>query len=240
VRVLVACLLLLFGGIATVEAKPAPSNTIGILSIETIGVSDVVASQFELEVEESLAGEEKRAIDRETLHERLVDSDYVEGCLYGPCLAALRSATGVPLVLVARIQGEGSSYSFVITLVDTKTGMFTSQIADACHVCTIEEAIGTATLATISLLTGTGGAEVSKFSSSAAATTDLKSFKKVNPLKTSFRRTGLIFLGVGALAAVSAGYFKNQDKNGAAIVSGGAATAFIASGTTMLLLSRRF
>ena len=145
-----------------------------------------------------------------------------------------------PLVLVARIQGEGSNYSFVITLVDTKTGMYTSQIADSCAVCTIEEAISTATMATIALLMGTGGAEVSKFSASAAATTDLKAFKRVKPLRTSFRRTGLIFLGVGVLAVATTGYLWNEEKDLAATISGTTATAFVASGVTMLLLSRRF
>jgi hypothetical protein len=211
----------------------ADTNAVGILSIETTGVSKTVAGQFEEEVEESLSGSDLRTIDRETMRERLSESDYIEGCTFGPCLSVLRAATGVPLVLVARIDRVGSSYTFVITLLDTKTGMFTSQVAQPCEVCTIEEAIGTATLATIALINGTGGAEVSEFSSSAASTTDLSSFRKSKPLKGTIRRTGLIFRGLAT-------YFWTQDKESATFASGATGAAFITSGATMLLLSRRF
>jgi hypothetical protein len=218
----------------------ADTNAVGILSIETTGVSKTVAGQFEEEVEESLSGSDLRTIDRETMRERLSESDYIEGCTFGPCLSVLRAATGVPLVLVARIDRVGSSYTFVITLLDTKTGMFTSQVAQPCEVCTIEEAIGTATLATIALINGTGGAEVSEFSSSAASTTDLSSFRKSKPLKGTIRRTGLIFLGAGIVAGGLATYFWTQDKESATFASGATGAAFITSGATMLLLSRRF
>ena len=208
------------------------------MSVETHGVSATVASQFEQELEESLGDGGLRLIDRETLRSRLVDSDYVEGCNFGPCLAALRAATGVPLVLVARIEKVGSSFKFVITLIDSKTGMFTSQVAQPCEVCTIDEAVGTATLATIALINGTGGAEVSEFSSSAAATTDLD--RKSKPLKRTLKRTGLIFLGAGIIGGGLAAYFWKTDKDDAMLLSASAGGAFVTSGTTMLLLSRRF
>jgi hypothetical protein len=216
------------------------AEVVGILSIETTGVSNVVAGQFEAEMEEALEGVGMEGMDREKLRERLADSDYLEGCTYGPCLAALREATKVPLVLVARIAGVGSNYTFVITLVDTKSGMYTSQIAQTCPVCTIEEAISTATLATISLLTGTGEAEVSEFSSDASSTIDLRSYRKSRPLKRSVRRTGLIFLGAGVVGGVLGGVLWKQERKRGAVISGSAGAAFITTGATMLLLSRRF
>ena len=216
----------------------ANKNAVGILSIETTGVSKTVASQFELEVEESLKGSDLRIIDRETMRSRLEDTDYVEGCTFGPCLSVLRAATGVPLVLVARIDRVGTNYTFVITLVDSQTGMFTSQVAQPCEVCTIEEAIGTATLATLALINGTGGAEVSEFSSSAASTTDLD--RKSKPLKRSIMRTGLIFLGAGVVAGGLGAYYWKQDRDTPALVGVAGSAAFITSGATMMLLSRRF
>lgn len=235
-----AVVLCILVGVAGTGSAHADTNTVGILSIDTTGVSEVVAEQFESEVEEALEGVGMRSVDREKLRERLAGSEYLDGCSYGPCLAALRVATHVPLVLVARINGVGSSYSFVITLVDTKSGMFTSQVAQSCPVCTIEEAISTATLATISLLTGTGEAEVSEFSSTASSTTDLRSYRRSRPLKKSLGRTGLIFLGAGAATGALSLLLWRQDRNDAAIFGGTVGTAFIASGATMLILSRRF
>lgn len=234
---LVACACVLLLGMGSAFAN---KNAVGILRVETTGVSKTVAGQFEIEVEESLRGSDLRIIDRETMRERLVDTDYVEGCSFGPCLSILRAATGVPLVLVARIDRVGSSYTFVITLVDTQTGMFTSQVAQPCEVCTIEEAIGTATLATLALIHGTGGAEVSEFSSSAASITNLRSYRKSKPLKRSVRRTGLIFLGAGVLAGGLGAYYWKQDRDTPAIVGVASSAAFITGGATMMLLSRRF
>lgn len=229
------CLYL--GGLSSAHAE---TTAVGILSVETSGVSETVAGQFEQELEESLGDGGLRLIDRETLRSRLVDSDYIEGCTFGPCLASLRAATGVPIVLVARIVKVGSSFKFVITLIDTKSGMFTSQVAQPCEVCTIDEAVGTATLATIALINGTGGAEVSEFSSSAASTTDLRSYHKSKPLKRTLKRTGLIFLGAGIVGGGIAAYFWKKDNDNGMLIGGSAGAAFLTSGTTMLLLSRRF
>lgn len=217
-----------------------PTNTVGILSIETRGVSKLVAGQFEREVEEALSNGGLRSVDRETLRERLSSSDYIEGCTFGPCLSVLRTSLGVPLALVARLDRVGSSYNVVITIIDTKTGMFTSQVAQPCEVCTIEEAISTATVAMIALINGTGGAEVSEFSSSAASTTDLRSYRKSKPIKNTIRRTGLIFLGAGILGGGLAGYFWKKDNDTGMLLSGAGGAAFITSGATMMLLSRRF
>lgn len=218
----------------------AAPNVVGILDIQTRGVSKVVAEQFETEIEEALEGVGMRAVDRETLQRRLLDSEYLEGCFYGPCLAAVRAATGVPLVMTARFEGEGSNYTFVITLIDSRTGMFTSQVAQTCPVCTVEEAISTATLATISLLTGTGEAEVSEFSSSAAATNDLRSYHRSRPMQSSLRKSGLLFVGAGILSGVLGALYWSKNPKEVAWIGAGAGTALIVSGTTMLVLSRRF
>ena len=218
----------------------ANKTAVGILSVQTSGVSKTVAGQFELELEESLGEGGFRLIDRETLRERLVDSDYVEGCTFGPCLSEVRAATGVPLVLVAHIEKVGSSFNLVITLIDTKTGMYTSQVAQPCEVCTIDEAVKTATLATIALIKGVGGAEVSEFSSSAVATTDLSSYHKSKLVRRTLTRTGLIFLGAGIVASGLAAYLWKSDNDTGALIGSSAGGAFITSGATMLLLSRRF
>lgn len=234
----VLCVLACFALWSTpASARP---NLVGILSIDTKGVSDVAAEQFEAEVEDALEGMGMQSVDRASLKERLAGSEFLEGCFFGPCLRSLRAATGVPVVLVARIQGEGSNYSFVITLVDTETGLFTSQVSQTCAVCTIEEAISTATLSTISLLTGTGGARVNEASSDEPAPAELEARQQRRQGKSSLRRSGLIFLGTGVAAAAIGGLMWRDDRSGLGIAGVSTGAALVTGGGTMLLLSRRF
>ena len=144
---------------------------------------------------------------------------------------------GQPIVLVADIQGNGSSYNFVVTLSDTRTGIPISQVAQNCAVCTIEEAISTATLTTISVLTGTGDA---KSSADASLLAGAESKTKPSPGPGALRRSGLIFLGAGAIGILAGAYvFREQDRDiGLVTLSSGA--GLVTGGATMLLLSRRF
>lgn len=220
-------------------AAHADEDLVGILSIDATGVSGAAAEQFETEVEQALTGLGRHSVSRKALRERLQGSEYLEGCYFGPCLTALRVASGVPLVLVARIQGEGSSYSFVITLVDTKTGLLTAQVAQTCPVCTVDEAIMTATLATITLLSGgdeavvspgdTGDSGASLVSGSTTPTKPAKSNK-------ALRTTGWIFLGVGMAAAAAGAYlFEMEDERDLGIAGAAAGTGLLTGGVTMLL-----
>lgn len=224
----------------------ANDDLVGILSIDTSGVSEATAQQFETQVEDALQGSGKHLVGRVALRERLQGSDFMEGCYFGPCLTALRVASGVPLVLVARIQGEGSSYSFVITLVDTKTGMFTAQVAQSCPVCTVDEAIMTATLATIALLSPTDESPAGE--TGGAVTGGTEAFGKeartpaprpkgVGPVRTA----GWFFLGAGIAAAAAGAYFLQEEDNrdyGVAGVASGA--ALFTGGATMLLFSKSY
>jgi len=224
------------------EAR-SEDNLVGILSIDTNGVSDATAEQFEAQVEEALEGDGKHAVSRKALRERLQGSEFLEGCYFGPCLTALRVASGVPLVLVARIQGEGSSYSFVITLVDTKTGMFTAQVAQTCPVCTVDEAIMTATLATIDLLNGgeIASGPTPTETAKAAVTQAKKAKASTQRENTSLRHVGWAFVGLGVASGVLGGVLWNQgdhrDLGIAGIASG---VALATGGITMNLLSKKF
>lgn len=215
----------------------AEPQLVGILSIETRGVSDVVAGQFEAEVEEALDGVGVQSVGRDALRKKLEGSVFMEGCLFGPCLNTLRNATGIPIVLVANIQGNGSSYNFVISLIDTRTGSPTSQVSQNCAVCTIEEAISTATLTTISLLMGTGD---TKTSADVTLLQQAASGKRVASSKRLLRRSGLVFLGVGAVAVLSGVYLMSSRGSDVGIVATSSGASIAAGGVTMLLLSRRF
>ncbi|MBI4508511.1 MAG: hypothetical protein HY698_02665 [Deltaproteobacteria bacterium] len=140
----------------------------GLVAAERIAVLDMVASgipddsrgRFEVSFEEGLRGAGFEVVERADVLAKVVRSDAPEGCTFGPCLAAVGSALGVDLVLVARVAAQGPSYSFVLTIVETKTGVPKVQVADSCAVCTLDEALAASMLAVISLGTGTGGAKL--------------------------------------------------------------------------------
>lgn len=234
---LCACALIL---LVPTSAR-ADEDLVGILSIDTSGVSGATAEQFEAQVEEALEGVGRHSVSRDALRERLQGSEFLEGCYFGPCLTALRVASGVPLVLIARIQGEGSSYSFVITLVDTKTGMFTAQVAQTCPVCTVDEAIMTATLATIDLLSPNGAADIEQpdgasLDGQTAAVAKRKP-ASVGPLRTA----GWLFLGAGIAAAAAGSYLLLKDERRDLSIGGLASgAALFTGGATILLFSKQY
>lgn len=235
--VALTALLLLFASLMWPASGRAEPQLVGILSIETKGVSEVAAEQFEAEVEEALDGVGMQSVGRAALREKLDGSLYMEGCLFGPCLATLRGTTGVPIVLVANIQGNGSSYNFVVTLIDTKTGVPISQVAQNCAVCTIEEAISTATLTTISVLTGTGDAK-SSADIEPVATADVAASPSPGP--GALRRSGLIFLGAGAIGILAGVYVLSEQDRDIGLITLSSGAGLLTGGATMLLLSRRF
>ena len=216
----------------------AGEDKVGILRIDTQGVSDTVALQFEQEIVSVLEGVGFEVTNRADLLAALGDSEFIDGCGFGPCLRTVYESTGLPLVLTARIQGEGSSFSVIVSLVDTRTGFHTSQDAQKCAVCTLDEAISTATLATVGMATGTGGAAVAD--PKGDPTKSAVPGESVRKAKGTLTRSGLIFLGTGAVATVLGAYFLSdgQDDLGAVGLVGGA--SLLAGGGTMLLLSRRF
>src|SRR5690606_32646452 len=136
------------GEVAPLEGRDA----IGVLEVATYGVSETAGDKFEESVEETLADVGFRVVRSKVVKEKLMTGDYVPGCTFGPCMREVNRLTGLRRVLVARIQGAGQSYSVVVSLVETETGQLVSQVAQSCPVCTVEEAISTATLAVVELI----------------------------------------------------------------------------------------
>jgi hypothetical protein len=211
-------------------------------------VSEVAAEAFEKAIEEAITSQGLRVAPRERLGQVLLDSPYVEGCLFGPCLEAVYRVTEVRLVLVARITAVGSSYTLVVSLMDTRTGRPASQVAEECAVCTLEEAVSSATLAVIALMTGTGAAQVRGDGADPTRLPDLEALQgRVAALEDrsagggrSLRRAALFFGGAAVIAGGAAAYLLHTDRDRWAYASGGAAGAFAVTGATMLVLSRRF
>jgi hypothetical protein len=141
---LVVLLLLVTGSVARAE-------TVAVLDSVFDGVPGNARADFEANLEESLRGAGFTVLPKETVKGLLVKSDAVAGCAFGPCLKAVGKALGVELALVSRISADGASFSFVLTLVDTATGVPVAQVSDTCAVCTFDEASSAATLAVVDL-----------------------------------------------------------------------------------------
>jgi len=140
------------------RAQPAPPaegarRLIGILDVRVEGVPDDVKVEFERGLEEQLENKIYWLSSRAQVRERMkFSTKWTEGCLVGPCLTELRAQTSAELVLLAAFSGSGTSFGHVVTLVRTDTGEVLAQEAGRCEVCTLNEAMTGATLATLRLL----------------------------------------------------------------------------------------
>lgn len=212
-------------------------DRIGVLEVETYGVSEAAAGKFEESVEETLA-DVGRVVERSAeVKKKLADSEYVTGCTFGPCLKEVERATKLSRVLVARIQGEGQTYSVVVSLVDTSTGYLVAQVAQSCPVCTVDEAISTATLAVVELV----NARDPETEAPAARTVHVdRPAPAGEGAARRVRRTGWVLLAVGVAGAAAGAWLWSEDHEpggGAALGAGG---GLALAGVTALVLSATF
>lgn len=149
-----AALLLVATAIAPAAADTKPkTRTVGILDVRVDGLPDEVKLQFEKGLEEQLDTTTYWLSNREQMRERLkFSTKWTEGCLLGPCLIEVKTQTQAELVLLVALNGSGTSYGYIITVVRTDTGRIVAQDAQRCDVCTPREVMRDATLATINLL----------------------------------------------------------------------------------------
>ena len=223
-------------------AMAEDEEVVGVLNLDTEGVSPTAAEVFESGIEEGLAGIGFRVSPRSRLRSLLEQSSYVDGCHFGPCLQEVYRNTKVKLVLVARIVGLGANFSFVVSLLDTRTGLPVSQVASMCDVCTLEEAIATATLAVIELVTAAAQASDSTDKSDvvgaevvpAPAADDRRKSRRM------VRRAAFFFISAAVIAGGAGAYLISSDDktSGYAVVAAGGAMAV--AGGTFLVISGRF
>jgi hypothetical protein len=138
-------------------ATPIPGNKrriVGILDVRIEGVPKEIKRQFQSELENQLDSREYWLATQQRIREMMANSTkWTEGCLVGHCLKELKANAGVELVLLASITGAGTSFGYVVTLVRTDTGRMLAQESSRCEVCTVKEALTSATLAAVKLLT---------------------------------------------------------------------------------------
>ena len=228
---------------------PDEPETVGILHVAVDGVSETAAEMLENSLEDGLGNAGFLVAKQKDMAAKLEQSDYFEGCLFGPCLNTVYEVTGVRLLLVARITGLGQRYSIVVTLIDARTGVPTSQATDRCEVCTVDEAVATASMTVIGLVTGAGDTQV--IDASIGPTGDGAGAAEVPERETelqakfarrgtAMRRGAWLLLGAAAVAGgVSVFGFLNDDTDLGAPAAA-AAGAFAVSSGTLFVISRKF
>ncbi len=218
----------------TRPAAAKQRKIVGVLDVRVDGVSPTAAERFESNIEEGLGSTEYWVATRKRMREILAGSSWSEGCSFGPCLAEVHKQTGADLVVDAYFQAAGSSYRFVVTLVDTTTGQITAQVADHCDVCTLTEALDAAALATIGLVHGAEGAVPAERAAIGAGP-----HADAHPGR-AVRRTALLLLGGAVIAGGTAAYFGHSGNDKLGYSAAGAAAGLGVAGIAVLGISFSF
>jgi hypothetical protein len=210
-----------------------------------VGTSKTVADKLEKSIEDGLDNQGLKVAPRKRVAEMLASSGFLEGCSFGPCLLEVRKTTGAQLVLVARITSVGPSYDLVISLLETEHGRVTSQVAERCEVCTLDEAISAATLAVIQVVTGAAGAQIDPALGPTGERTgpepqELLAIREteLSTGRRRVRRGGVFFLGAAVVAAAAGTYFLVTDRRDLGYGALGATGAFALASGTLLVISR--
>lgn len=126
---------------------------IGILDVRVDGAPPEVGAQFQRDLESQVDIEHYFLAPRTRMRAVMANSTHwSEGCIVGPCLSEVKAQTNADFVLLAALSGEGTSFGWVVTLVRTDSGNVLGQRSERCDVCTVNEALSAAALATVDLL----------------------------------------------------------------------------------------
>ena len=226
-------LLAAFATVATAApaTKPTDRRIIGVLDIRVEGVAPEVQAQFVSGLEAQLDSKRYWLVGRAKLRERMLQSTkWTEGCLVGPCLAEIKAQAGAEVSLLVAMTGSGTSFGYVVTLVRSDSGSVLSQQSDRCDVCTVNEVMTKATLATIELLAAIPDKlPDEKAARRLAIEAALRPERaKVDEINAEHHRVGLrmTILGILVAAVGTVVYFaEDHTRYGLAIAGGGAGMA---------------
>jgi hypothetical protein len=193
---------------AGAQRRPGPADNrriVGILEVRVDGVPDEVKERFQRGLEDQLDTKHYWLASRAHVKQMMMRSTrWTEGCVVGPCLAEVRAQTGAELVLLAALTGSGTSFGYVVTLVRTDTGRVLQQESDRCDVCTVNEAMTQATLATTGLLNNVPD-KLPDEAADQSATLDLavgKVKRELAERDRHSRRVGTVLTAVGVAVAI--------------------------------------
>jgi hypothetical protein len=227
-----------------VTPTPAPDGTdepvqpetgdkrriIGVLEVRVDGVPDEVKESFQRRLDEQLDTKHYWLASRARMKQMMLRSTtWTEGCLVGPCITEVRTHTGADLVLLASLTGAGTTFGYVVTLVRTDTGRVLQQHSERCDVCTVNEALDKATLATVALLNNVPDTLPDE-AAAQTATLDLAVGRVKQELTARDRRitrvgVSLTAVGLAALVGGLVLYGLDDHRYGLATAIGGGALA---------------
>jgi hypothetical protein len=219
------------------KAPPTGKERIvGILDVK--GPTSADEATFERNLEEQLDTNTYWLATRASMRERLRNSTkWTEGCLVHACLSEVKVQTGADVVILAALTGAGTSFGFVVTVLRTDTGKVIAQETKRCDVCTFNETMTEAVLATIGLLNGVP-VKLPDEGEQHGAAIDLAVRNAVAPLEAKIDKlegaTGgdkklgyvLTILGLAIAGGGAAWYFlDDENKMGLAAATGGGGLA---------------
>jgi hypothetical protein len=202
---------------------------------------EAAVEKFESSVVEGMEGADFQVKPRKQFVSELHKGTWVAGCNFGPCVTQVFKATGIELALVVRVHNEGSSYTFIASLIDTRSGHLRAQAKRDCAACSVNDAVMEASMLGGELRAGLigseGGSESGKSSSSTAPA---PVSDEAESRRSSLRTTSYLFLVAGLAAGGVGGYYLyDDDKDKGLPLAAGGGAAFLA-GITMFAFSREF
>lgn len=223
------------------RARPGAGDKrriIGILDVRVEGVPDGIERQFQSDLEKQLDSSEYWLAPQQRMRELMANSTkWTEGCVVGHCLGEIKTQTGADVVLLASITGSGTSFGHVVTLMRTDTGRMLAQDASRCEVCTVNEALTSATLAAVKLVTSVP-AKLPDEAGEQSAALDLATSALRDEVEAtrSHQRTLAIALTLAGVVAAGAGmtmYF-TMDRPPAALGGAGVGAGLLLGGVVAL------
>lgn len=210
--------------------KPPPTGKeriVGILDVRGPTPGDEVT--FEKSLEDQLDTKTYWLAARATMRERLRNSTrWTEGCVVHTCLQEVKVQTGADVVILAALTGGGTSFGFVVTVLRTDTGKVVAQEAERCDVCTFNETMNTAVLATIRLLSSVPAKlpDEAALERAAVATAVQNAVQPLEKRLADTRRPrtlgiALTVIGIAALGSGAAWYFAGDKSKGALVTMAG-------------------
>ena len=217
---------------------PEKRRMVGILDVRVDGVPNEIKAQFERGLEEQLDTKIYWVSSRAQMRERMkFSTKWTEGCLVGDCLAELRTQTRAELVLLAAFNGSGTSFGHVVTIVRTDNGRVLSQESGRCEVCTVNEAMTEATLATMRLLNAVPDKLPDEAGDHSVAMDLVAATSKtaLSAVHGSVRRRGIALTVVGLVAAgAGIATYVLQDKPAYAVAITAAGGGLLLGGVVVL------
>ena len=211
---------------------------VGILSLSSEELSKSETRLFESSLEEGLTGLGFEIIHHSEFIDSLRGTSFISGCSMGPCTKAIFAESEIKDVITARMKREGSSYTLLITRLNTEHGDVVSQVAEVCDICTVEEAMLSVTNATIALMTETGETENNEHLEAILNPNLPNPSHEKSRIK--MKRTGIALLSVGILSAVIGGGLVANSQNvyGAGLLGLGAGS--VLGGAGLWTFSKKF